>query len=270
MLYLNLGIYSQRDVYIKIHLRVPNAGTVRIPLYGARWLYQPASATHAFESNITLSYCRSSQFLENTSPSLHFFLLKHTYKVLCLTSFFFFYLLQVVVTFPWFEKQSVQGEIISLVRQTNVQKKLGKFPGTRTLLWVFTKTHTVFPALSLGLKKVLLFLPPNISCVLILSGLQEHYETVLVFYGGFVHFVNSIEGSSSMQISLMCPKQKGWTLTAIQTISLTSVCRHPVWSSPLWTVVSYSKDPEKGPVWLILAVNLYLHFSLLLKQFTLE
>lgn len=113
MLYLNLRIHSQVDVYIKVHLTVPNAGTVRICLYGAHWLYQPESKTCAFESNITLHYCRSSQFL----PLLQciFFSSQVCFKSI-MYNLFFFNLLQVVVKFPWFEKQSAQAEVISLVR----------------------------------------------------------------------------------------------------------------------------------------------------------
>lgn len=118
MLNLNVGIYSQIDAYSRVYLRAPNAGTVRIPLYGAQ---------KVFESNITLRYCRSFKFLENTSPSLHFFS-SQAYLQHIMFNLFFFHLLQVVIKFPWFEKQSVQAELISLVRQTNVQKKLDKFP----------------------------------------------------------------------------------------------------------------------------------------------
>lgn len=126
MLYLNLGIYSLIDAYIKVHLTEPKAGTARIPLYGAHWLYQPESATYVFESSITLHYCKSPQFPENTSPSLKFFS-SPTYLQCIMFNLFFFIFYKLLLSSPGLRNKGCREKWYLLLDKLTFRKNWASF-----------------------------------------------------------------------------------------------------------------------------------------------
>lgn len=192
------------------------------------------------------------------SISSFFFLLKCAYKILCLTSFFLFvFLLQVVIRFPWYEKQSMQEEITSLVRQANVQKK-------KKIGQVFRYSSS-----SLSVPQNSCRHPSSVTWSK--KWFYSSYQLTFCIYLYYLDYKNirkllyCFTVLSTYLILLRAQRTCG-DLSQVQTNIMNSRC-HP---SPLWTVASYSGDPEQDPVWLTLAPNLSLHFSLILKQSSVE
>lgn len=150
----------------------------------------------------------------------------------------------------------MQEEIISLIRQANVKKK---------------KKRTSFQVLKLFFE-----CSPN-SCShpsSVTWSKKRYYSSFQLTFCIYFYYLDYKNIRKLLQCFTVLPtylillraQRTCGDLSQVQTNTMNSHC-HP---SPLWTVASYSEDPEQDPVWLTLAPNLSLHFSLILKQSCVE
>lgn len=150
----------------------------------------------------------------------------------------------------------MQEEIISLIRQANVLKK---------------KKGQVFRYSSSSLC-----VPQN-SCShpsSVTWSKKRYYSSYQLTFCIYFYYLDYKNIRKLLQCFTVLPtylillraQRTCGDLSQVQTNTMNSHC-HP---SPLWTVASYSEDPEQDPVWLTLAPNLSLHFSLILKQSCVE